>query len=132
MNRRHQKLERILAVQQQLHKMAELKLIDLHRQASALKEAQDTLVQAMNDHDALHGMFVDVMARRLQALAEQASRVDSTKATQKEITFERALQAKRTEKMVSNLQDEIHKVEEKRDLLAILDSFSTKADASFP
>lgn len=132
MSQRHRKMERLLKVQEQLHKMAELKLVNLQREASRLKDEQDALIQTMNDHDAFHGLFVDVMAKRLQTLAGQAAQVETAKVAQKEITFERAMQVKRTEKLATSLKDESRKNEEKKELNAILEMLPAKVDASFP
>ncbi|MPR12688.1 hypothetical protein [Microvirga tunisiensis] len=60
MRQRIRKFDRILKVQQHLQKEAELKLGNLDRQASELRIAQETLIQTMNDHETLHGLFVDV------------------------------------------------------------------------
>ncbi len=132
MQQRHRNMERLLKVQKQLHKMAELKLIDLHRQEAELRSAQDAIIQSMNDHDALHGLFVDVMAKRLHALAGQTSRVETAKIAQREVAVDKAMQAKRTEKVVSGLQDELRRDAEKKNLLAILDSSFARTGASFP
>jgi uncharacterized coiled-coil protein SlyX len=132
MRKRIQKLDRVVKVQRHLHRSAELRLAGLERESAELKAAQETLIETMNDHETLHGLFVDVMAKRLQALAAQATRTDAAKAVQKAATFERAMQVKRTEKTLSGLNEESRKENEKKDLIAILETMRPRGPASFP
>jgi hypothetical protein len=132
MRQRIRKIDRILKVQQHLQKEAELKLGKLEREASELKVAQETLIQTMNDHETLHGLFVDVSAKRLQGLASQASAVERAKVAQKAVTFDKAIQAKRTEKMLSGLKDQERRETEKKDLASILELLAKGESASFP
>jgi len=132
MKQRIKKLNRVLKVQEHLHRDAERKLSALEREALELKAAQEAILQTMNDHETLHGLFVDVAAKRLQALAGQASRVDGAKAHQRAVTVEKAMQVKRTEKMLSGLKEESRRDDEKKDLVSILERITAKASASFP
>jgi hypothetical protein len=132
MRQRIRKIDRILKVQQHLQKEAELKLGKLEREASELKVAQETLIQTMNDHETLHGLFVDVSAKRLQALASEASAVERAKVAQKAVTIDEAIQAKRTEKMLSGLKDQERRETEKKDLASILELLAKGESASFP
>jgi hypothetical protein len=132
MRQRIRKIDRILKVQQHLQKEAELKLVRLERESSELKLAQETLIQTMNDHETLHGLFVDVAAKRLQGLASQAGRVEKAKVVQKAATIDRAMQAKRTEKMLSELKEQERREIEKKDLVSILELLAKGEGASFP
>ena len=132
MKQRIRKIDRILKVQEHLQKEAELKLANLEREASELKVAQEVLIQTMNDHETLHGLFVDVAAKRLQVLSSQASAVERAKVVQKTITIDKAMQAKRTEKMLSGLKDQERREVEKKDLASILETLAKGESASFP
>jgi hypothetical protein len=132
MRQRIRKIDRILKVQQHLQKEAELKLGNLEREASELKVAQEMLIQTMNDHETLHGLFVDVAAKRLQGLASQASAIEKAKVVQKAVTIDKAMQAKRTEKMLSGLKDQERREIEKKDLASILELLAKGESASFP
>jgi hypothetical protein len=132
MKQRIRKIDRILKVQQHLQREAELKLANLEREATELKVAQETLIRTMNDHETLHGLFVDVAAKRLQGLASQASAVATAKVAQKAATVDRAMQAKRTEKMLTGLKDQGRREAEKKDLSSILEILAKGKSASFP
>jgi hypothetical protein len=132
MKQRIRKIDRILKVQQHLQKEAELKLAKLDREASELKLAQETLIRTMNDHETLHGLFVDVAAKRLQSLASQANVVEKTKVAQKAVAIDKAMQTKRTEKMLTGLKDLERREVEKKDLSSILEALAKGRSASFP
>jgi hypothetical protein len=132
MKQRVRKIGRILKVHQHLQKEAELKLANLEQESSKLKAAQETLIRTMNDHETLHGLFIDVTAKRLQGLASQASTVERATVVQRAVTFDRAMQAKRTEKMLSGLKDQERRETEKKDLASILELIAKGESASFP
>ena len=132
MKQRIRKIDRILKVQQHLQKEAELKLSTLGKEALELKAAQEATIQAMNDHATLHGLFVDVSAKRLQSLSAQASRVETAKIAQKAVVIDKAMQTKRTEKMLSSLKEQRRQESEKKDLASILEMIATGRSASFP
>ena len=132
MKQRVRKIERILKVQEHLQREAELRLSKLERESQEIRNAQEVLIHTMNDHETLHGLFVDVAAKRLQVLSAQASRVDTAKTAQKAVTFDRAMQAKRTEKMLSGLKEDERQQTEKKDLVAMLESLAGRDGTSFP
>jgi hypothetical protein len=132
MKQQLKKIDRLIKVQQHLHKNAELRLANLQRQESELRAAQEEMLRTMSDSDVLHGLFVDVMANRLKALAIEESRAQAAIVEQKAVTVEKALQVKRTEKVFSGLKQDSRRLEEKRDLVAILETVAQKDRASLP
>jgi hypothetical protein len=125
-------MKRILKVQEHLRREAELELSNLEREASELQGAQEVLIQTMNDHQTLHGLFVDVAAKRLQSLSVQADRVETAKVAQKAVVLDRGMQAKRAEKMLTGLKSEDRRQTEKKELISILETFRRTDSASFP
>lgn len=132
MEKRLQKTKRILKVQEQLHQIAEWKLVNLQRQVVELQNTQQTLIATLNDDQLLHGLFVEARSRRLQTLAAEEGRVKVAEGEQKKAALDRAMQLKRTERMVETLSIEHRRTIEKKDYLALLDSLVTKSDASLP
>ena len=132
MKKRIQKIDRILKVQERLKQEAELKLGLLDREVAELRSAQEMIIHSMNDHDTLHGLFVDVAAKRLQALSSQESHVEKSRIIQKDVVLDKAMQAKRTEKMLSGLKGQERRETEKKDLASILETLAKGSRASFP
>ncbi len=132
MKQRIRKMNRILKVQERLKQEAELKVSLLEKEAAELRTAQEAIIHSMNDHHTLHGLFVDVAAKRLQVLSMQEGHVEKAKVAQKAVAFDKALQAKRTEKMLTNLKGQDRREMEKKDLASILETLAKGSSASFP
>jgi len=132
MDKRLRKVKRILKVQEQLHKMAEWKLVQLQRQVTELRDAQTGLIETLNKDDALHGLFVESAAKRIQALAAQENQVEQLREVQSKVVMDKAMQVKRTERMIDGLTLETRRFLEKKDYLSLLDSLTAKRDASLP
>ena len=132
MKQRIRKIDRILKVQERLKQEAELKVSLLEREAAELRASQEAIIHSMNDHDTLHGLFVDMAAKRLQTLSTQESHVEKARAVQKGVALEKAMQSKRTEKMLTNLRDQSRRETEKKDLATILETLAKGGSASFP
>ena len=67
MSTREQRTRRVLALQVQLHRVEHWKLLDLQRRGAELDAQRRELIAALNDSDALQGLFLDATARRLMA-----------------------------------------------------------------
>jgi len=132
MKQRLGKIDRIIRVQRHLHTSAELQLASLQRKENELKEAQRELLQAMGETDVLHGLFVDVIAKRLKILSLEEARTQADILEQKALTIDRALQVKRSEKMHSRLKEEDRQDQEKKELAAILELSARKERTSLP
>ncbi|WP_243374093.1 hypothetical protein [Microvirga solisilvae] len=132
MKQRLKKFDRIIKVQKHLHKNAELHLANLQRQESELKTAQEELLQTMSDRDVLHGLFTDVMAKRLKTLALEEVRTQGEIVVQKAVTMEKAMQVKRTEKVFGRIKEDTRRGQEKKDLAAILETMIQKSSTSLP
>ncbi len=130
--KRIKRFDRFIKVQQHLHKNAELQLANLHRKEAELKSTQEELLHILGEPSALHGLFVDVKAKRLKALASEELRTQAAILDQKAITTERALQVRRTEKVHARLKEEARCEQEKKDLIAILESMAQKSSTSLP
>lgn len=132
MNKRLRKASRLLSVQEDLHRIAEWKLARLQHQAEELRQAQESLIQALNDDEALYGLFVEARAKQLQALSGQAGKVREAQEAQEKMVLDRAIQVKRAERRVDALSIEHKRYVEKKDYLALLDNLVSKPDASLP
>ena len=129
MKDRQKKIQRILEVQRQIHQAAEWKLAHLERRGAELDEAQMALIRSLNADDALHGLFVDTMARRLNRLSTEAERNEREQKAQAARVLAEAQRVKTTERLSSKLDQEARRADEKLTFRTILDALA-KTDAS--
>ena len=123
MRDRLKKIERVLAVQAQLHRLAQWRMAALDREKAENADGQVDLLAALNTDNELHGLFVDAMTRRLKALARDAERLERARRVMEQQLSEEGLKLKRTEKMTDRVRREHQRGRDKRlfqDLLETL------------
>ncbi len=132
MQDRAAKARRILAAQQQLHRIEQWKLAELQRELADLTSAQMEIISALNDSNALHGLFIDTTARRLGTLAEEAERVTRKKNDQSLRTTEHAVRVRASERLEQAVTHELERELEGKELLDIIEQFLANKVTSLP
>jgi hypothetical protein len=122
--------ERILSVQKQLHRIEELKYAQIQQKLARAETDQLELTQALSEDEALHGLFVDVTVRRLVALRQEAARLGEALKSQAKALLEHGGRLKNAERLKDDLEVEIRRVDERKELERILEVSLAKGDAS--
>jgi hypothetical protein len=131
MQDRAAKSKRVLAAQQQLHRVEQWKLADLQGRLADLNAAQIDTISALNGSE-LHGLFIEATARRLRSLAEEAQRVMLDKDKQSIKTSEHAGRVRAAERLAHALQIELDREIERKELMEIIDQYLTNNRTSLP
>jgi hypothetical protein len=121
------KVHRILGVQQQLHRIEEWRLADLDRTLRELATSERDLIRALNEDEALQGLFIDATARRLASIAEQAARVGKEKTAQEQRLLEHAARKICAERLAQAVDREVAQAADKRNLLDAIERFIAPA-----
>ncbi len=132
MRDRLKKVERVLAVQEQLHRLAQWKMAALQREKAANAEGQVDLLSALNDDNELHGLFVEAMTRRLAALSREAERLERARHVMEQHLSQEGLKLKRTERMTDRVRREHQLGRDKRLFQDLLETLAKARDASLP
>jgi hypothetical protein len=82
MRSRLAKITRMVAVQRQVHRLAEWQLIELQRQEEDLNAQAHQLILTLNADVPLHGLFVESMAKRLSSIGSESAAVAKAKEAQ--------------------------------------------------
>jgi uncharacterized coiled-coil protein SlyX len=123
MSAQARKIHRILAVQQQLYRIEEWKLADLERTLERLEASQQDVIRALNEDDALQGLFIDAMARRLRSLSEEASRVGQDRDVQSARLLEHGARKICAERLTEAVDREVVRAADKKQLLDTIERF---------
>jgi hypothetical protein len=129
MDRRLRKIERVLAVQQQLHRLAEWRMAGLDRERRELAESEAQLVAALNHDEQLQGVFVDAMARRLAAIARDAERVNRAREVQGRRLREEGMKLKMVERMNDRVRRQYREAFARRGFSDLLETLARLDDA---
>jgi hypothetical protein len=127
MTKRLEKLSRILRVQRDLHRAAELRLVQLKLREAAKEEEERQVVAALNDEKPLHGLFIDAMARHLRAASQELSGVRAARAKEALTVMERACRLKQTERAHSAAEREHRRAGERQELERLIDELAAQA-----
>jgi len=122
----------MLAAQQQLHRIEQWKMADLQRRLGDLEVSQLELISALNDTNALHGLFIDTMARRLSSLAEEAERVAREKNSQSLKLTDHAARVRIAERLAEAIALEVQREDERKELLDIVEQVLNRKGTSLP
>lgn len=132
MQRRVKKIERILALQAKVHRLHEWRLAELDHRKAEIAESRDTLFDALNRDHPLHSLFVDAMARRLNALARENDKLSVARDLQSRRLLDEGLRMKRIERMSGRIRREHLEQLRKRGFGDLLDGLSKLKNASLP
>ena len=132
MNERVKKARRILAVQAQMHRAEEWKLAQLQQRLKQLEASQRQMIGALNQDNALHGLFIDTMAKYLQVLTEQAGAVARQIDVQLPRTLAEAARLRGAERLLRNVTEQVQRTGDRKDLLDIVERFLGRAGTSLP
>jgi hypothetical protein len=132
LNSKADKTRRILVAQQQLHRIEQWRMAELERHLAELEALQVELISALNDTNALHGLFIDTTARRLSTTAEQAERVAREKEVQSLKVKEHAVRVKISERLTLAQEQEAAREQEAKELLDVVEQAVGHKRTSLP
>ena len=121
MGTRAGRARRLLALQEQLHRIEQWKLLALQRRATELDGERRALIEALNGSDALQGLFLDATARRLTSIAREADKIAREEAEQAARVGARAVQVACAERLSEVAERDAARDAEKRALGDIID-----------
>lgn len=132
MERRIKKIERLLALQEKVHRLHEWRLAELDHRKAENAASRDSLFEALNRDHPLHSLFVDAMARRLNALARENDKLSTAREQQRRRLLDEGLRMKRIERMSGRIRREHLEQLRKRGFRDLLEGLAGPRDASLP
>lgn len=127
-----EKTRRILAAEQQLHRIEQWKLAEVERRLADLEAMQIELIGALNDTNALHGLFIDNTARRLGSITVEAERIGRERDEQALKLKAHATRVKVCERLALEHGQDFEREKEGKELLDIVEQFVGRKRASLP
>jgi hypothetical protein len=130
MKQRRKSLEKILLLQDQLHKLSAWKLAALDQQRAALEETQKATIEAI-DRDAIaNGILVASATHRLRGIDKQIAVVKAQHVKQAQVALEQGVRTKLAERLVEKVDAKHRKQQERRDLGDLIERSLGKNNAS--
>jgi len=126
MARKANRSERLVDAMKKLHRMEELKKIELQNQLGELKRSEEDIIASLNRDDAIHGLFIDTSSRFLRSLARQAERVSQAKEQQSRTLLDRAGKLRRAEKLRDKVSRRAQHSESEKHLNDVIERYGGK------
>jgi hypothetical protein len=126
MARKANRSERLVAAMKKLHRVEELKKIELQNQLGELKRSEEDIIASLNRDDAIHGLFIDTSSRFLRSLARQAERVSQAKEQQSRTLLDRAGKLRRAEKLRDKVSRRNEHSESEKHLNEVIERYGGK------
>jgi hypothetical protein len=117
-----ERARRLLALQEQLHRVEHWKLLNLQRRGAELAAEREALIAALNDDDALQGLFLAARARRLTSLAQEADSVTRATEAQGVVVGEQATRVACAERHRDAVEVEARRQGERQALGEVIDT----------
>lgn len=124
MSDRLAKARRIVAVREQMHKIAEWEQARLVREHASLERTRGELL-ASYDHDQFGRLFAESVARRLAQVSRAAQVVVEAKSRQEEKVREEALALKRAERLETSAEEAARSEADKKAFQALVEASAT-------
>jgi hypothetical protein len=118
---RAQRTRRLLTLQEQLHRIERWKLLDLQRRAAELDAQRRELIAALNNDDALQGLFLDATARRLMRIAQEADAIGREEQRQAARVGDHAVRVACAERLSEEAARQVARAGEKQALREVID-----------
>jgi hypothetical protein len=130
MKQRRKALEKILLLQDQLHKLSTWKLAALDQQRAALEETQRATIEAI-DRDAIgKGILVASATYRLRGIDRQIAVVKAQHVRQAQLALEQGARTKLAERLVEKVEAKYRMQQERSDLGDLIERSLGKDSAS--
>jgi hypothetical protein len=126
MTSRAEKTRRIVAVQKQLQRIEDWKMLELKRRLRELEASQEDMIKAQSDEDIIRGELVELAVRRLRSLVRETGQVSAEKDVQAARVLDQASKLKLAERLESDAAKEAERTSGHKQLSDIIEGFLTR------
>ena len=119
MRERRKALERLLAVQTQLHQLEEARLAEIRRRLQAAEADQRAMFGILGDETKTDALLLGFACRHIRSNDAQTRELASAEQAQKQVLMQRAAQKKALAKIFTETTLSVARDDEKRALMEI-------------
>jgi hypothetical protein len=130
MQTRLRSLQRILAVQEDLKRLAEWKLAILQHKETGLQKDQERLVLYLDENHSFSTSYAKTISARLQALAAQKHATAAERVQQTERVLDQTRRVGQVERMIDTAAGALRRDEERKELADTIEAAVNRKQAS--
>jgi hypothetical protein len=132
MPRNAKRAERLVDAMRKLHRVEELKKIELQRQMSELRRNEEDILARINLDEAFEAMMMQTSARYLRSLAREAEKVSQSQERQSARLLDQAGKLRRAEKLRDKIAEHRARQENDKHLNEVIERYGGKGSTSLP
>lgn len=126
------KLRRLVAVQRQLERLAEIELAETNRERDKVSAAIDGVVGALNSLAPTHRVFSHLYAQRVGTLTVRNQRLDGLASVQEQKLLAERAKADRLEETMRDARVAEGRESEEASLFDLIDQLGVRRGSSLP
>jgi hypothetical protein len=126
MPKKAKRAERLVEAMRKLHRVEELKKIELQRQMSELRHNEEDILARLNLDEALESMMIQTSARYLRTLAREAEQISHSQERQDAKLLDQAGKLRRAEKLRDKLAERRARLENEKHLSEVIERYGGK------
>jgi hypothetical protein len=128
MNKRVEKAKRIVAVQRQMHRIEDWRMIELKREAELLDASRRDTIQALSEEETLRGEMAALAVRRLRYLVREAGRVGEQEKVQAAKLLDQTGKLRRAERLEGEVRRDAERESGRKQLVDIIEGFLSRKE----
>jgi hypothetical protein len=132
MQTRIKSLRRILAVRQDMQRLAEWKLSVLQGKETELQKDQERLFAYLDENHSFTPAYARTIAEKLRVLAATRQRVAAERQIQAEHLLEQTRRLGQSERRVETAVELLRRLDERKELADVIEVQVNRKQASFP
>lgn len=123
---RTDKTKRIVAVQKQLQRIEDWKMVELQRRLNELETSQEDTIRALSEEEIMRGELVELAVRRLRSLVRETGEVGREKDAQAARLLDQTGKLKLAERLQGAAAREDARVAGQKQLADIIEGFLSR------
>jgi hypothetical protein len=132
MRQRLLSLNRILAVQRDIRRIAELKLASLKSRHKAAQANEERLVSYLDEEHVLTPHYAKTITDKLRAVGKVKRRLEQERDEEAQALLQCMRRTRQTERILDEVAEQYRRLEERRELDAAIGAETNRKRASFP
>lgn len=132
MRERKKTLERLVAVKAQLHRLEEVRLVEIETLRDQARRDRDAMIALLDQSEVADRLILSLACKKVVGAERGAARLDAQAAEQRQVLLQHGAQKRSAEKLLKETAAALTQDEEKRALFDIAEKIAGASATSLP
>ena len=132
MRERKKTLERLVAVKTQLHRLEEVRLVEIETLRGEARRDRDAMIALLDQAEVADRLILSLACKKVVGAERGAARLDAQAAEQRQVLLQHGAQKRSAEKLLKETAAALTQDEEKRALFDIAEKIAGASATSLP